>query len=58
MDWESRWISSGYGTRNAPPLDVLEYWIAESYGAVAPKRLSARPGTRGRAALSLKGRGD
>lgn len=37
---KSRWISSGFGTRNAPPLDVLEYWIAESYCAVAPKKLS------------------
>lgn len=38
---KSRWISSGYGTRTAPPLDVLQYWIAESYSAVAPKKLSA-----------------
>jgi predicted DNA-binding protein (MmcQ/YjbR family) len=38
---KSGWISSGFGTRNTPPLDVLEHWIAESYRAVAPKKLSA-----------------
>ncbi|HEX5279004.1 MAG TPA: MmcQ/YjbR family DNA-binding protein [Micropepsaceae bacterium] len=38
---KSGWVSSGYGTRNSPPLDVLEHWIRESYSAVAPKRLSA-----------------
>lgn len=47
---KSRWISSGFGTRNTPPLDVLEHWIAESYSAVAPKKLragvTARAGVR------------
>ena len=38
---KSGWVSSGYGTPHAPPLDVLEHWIGESYSAVAPKRLSA-----------------
>ena len=38
---KSRWVSSGFGTRNTPPQDVLEHWIAESYSAVAPKKLSA-----------------
>lgn len=38
---KSGWVSSGFGTRNTPPLDVLEYWIAESYSAVAPKKLGA-----------------
>lgn len=46
---KSGWISSGFGTRNTPPLDVLEYWIAESYSAVAPKKLSANVAMRGKA---------
>ena len=45
---KSGWVSSGYGTRNSPPLDVLEHWIRESYGAVAPKKLSAGLGAGGK----------
>lgn len=43
---KSGWISSGFGRRNTPPLDVLEHWVAESYSAIAPKKLSANVATR------------
>ncbi|MDE2474668.1 MAG: MmcQ/YjbR family DNA-binding protein [Alphaproteobacteria bacterium] len=49
---KSGWISSGFGARNAPPLDVLEHWIAESYSAVAPKKLSANSAGRSKAPKS------
>jgi predicted DNA-binding protein (MmcQ/YjbR family) len=37
----SGWVSSSFGPREKPPLDILEAWIDESYRAVAPKKLSA-----------------
>lgn len=49
---KSGWISSGFGTRNTPPLDVLEHWIAESYSAVAPKKLTANVAGRSKAPKS------
>ena len=46
---KSGWVSAGYGSRNTPPPDVLEHWIAESYSAVAPKKLSAAVAARTKA---------
>ena len=37
----SGWVSSGFGPGDAPDLDLLKRWIAESYRAVAPKKLAA-----------------
>lgn len=46
---KSGWVSSGFGTRNTPPPDVLEHWIEESYSAVAPKKPGGNSAMRGRA---------
>jgi predicted DNA-binding protein (MmcQ/YjbR family) len=35
------WVSASFGPGDAPPLDILEAWIAESYRAVAPKKRKA-----------------
>jgi len=35
----SGWVTASFAPADAPPFDVLEYWIAESYRAVAPKKL-------------------
>jgi len=37
----SGWISCRFGRGEAPDLDLLKRWIAESYRAVAPKKLAA-----------------
>jgi predicted DNA-binding protein (MmcQ/YjbR family) len=37
----SGWISCRFGAGEAPDLDLLKRWIAESYRAVAPKTLAA-----------------
>ena len=37
----SGWISCRFGEDEQPDLDLLKRWIAESYRAVAPKRLGA-----------------
>ena len=37
----SGWISCRFGAGEAPDLDLLKRWIAESYRAVAPKKLAA-----------------
>ncbi|HTL97245.1 MAG TPA: MmcQ/YjbR family DNA-binding protein [Holophagaceae bacterium] len=37
----SGWITARFGAKDAPPLDLLQEWLEESYRAVAPKRLSA-----------------
>jgi predicted DNA-binding protein (MmcQ/YjbR family) len=37
----SGWISCRFTAHEAPDLDLLRRWIAESYRAVAPKRLAA-----------------
>jgi predicted DNA-binding protein (MmcQ/YjbR family) len=39
---KSGWVTARFGSRDAPPLGVLERWIDESYRAVAPKRLVLR----------------
>ena len=35
------WISSAFGPHEEVDLDLLKRWIAESYRAVAPKKLAA-----------------
>jgi len=35
------WITCRLGAGEPPDLDLLKRWIAESYGAVAPKKLAA-----------------
>ena len=37
----SGWISCRFGASEAPDLDLLQRWLAESYRAVAPKKLAA-----------------
>ena len=36
------WVSASFGARDKPPLDLLQHWVAESYRAIAPKKLVAR----------------
>ena len=38
---KSGWITARFGAKDAPPVDLLEDWLEESYRAVAPKKLSA-----------------
>lgn len=40
----SGWISCRFGPGEAVDLDLLKRWIAESYRAVAPKKLAALVG--------------
>jgi predicted DNA-binding protein (MmcQ/YjbR family) len=35
------WVTSSFGPGDDPPLDVLRAWIAESFRAIAPKKLAA-----------------
>ncbi|MEA3030723.1 MAG: hypothetical protein QOJ53_412 [Sphingomonadales bacterium] len=37
----SGWISCRFAAGEAPDLDLLKRWVAESYRAVAPKKLAA-----------------
>jgi hypothetical protein len=37
----SGWVTASFGAKDAPPLDLLEDWIDESYRAQAPKKLVA-----------------
>jgi hypothetical protein len=37
----SGWVTATFGPKDAPPLDLLEDWIDESYRAQAPKKLVA-----------------
>lgn len=37
----SGWISCRFAEDEAPDLDLMKRWIAESYRAVAPKKLAA-----------------
>jgi predicted DNA-binding protein (MmcQ/YjbR family) len=34
------WVTSRFERKDKPPLDLLKEWIAQSYRAVAPKRLA------------------
>lgn len=36
---KSRWVTSAFRAGDDVPLDVLEAWVAESFRAVAPKKL-------------------
>lgn len=36
---KSGWVTSTFGKGELPPFDILRSWIAESYRAVAPKKL-------------------
>jgi len=38
----SGWISCRFGAGEAVDLDLMKRWIAESYRAVAPKKLAAQ----------------
>ena len=38
---KASWITATFGPADEPPIDVLKGWIAESYRAVAPKKLVA-----------------
>jgi hypothetical protein len=33
------WVSATFARGDAPPVDLLEEWIEESYRALAPKKL-------------------
>lgn len=37
----SGWITCRFGAGETPDLDLLKRWLAESYRAVAPKKLGA-----------------
>ena len=37
----SGWVTARFGPKDEPDLELLQRWIAESYRAVAPKKLSA-----------------
>ena len=37
----SGWITATYAAGESPDLELLERWLAESYRAVAPKKLAA-----------------
>jgi hypothetical protein len=37
----ARWVTARFEARDKPPVDLLQGWIAQSYRAVAPKRLGA-----------------
>jgi hypothetical protein len=41
------WVTATFRRDDAPPLDVLERWIDESYRAIANKELVARLPARG-----------
>jgi predicted DNA-binding protein (MmcQ/YjbR family) len=34
------WVSATFSAKDAPPTGILKEWIAESYRAVAPKKLA------------------
>ena len=38
----SGWISCRFAAAEAPDLDLMRRWIAESYRAVAPRKLAAQ----------------
>jgi predicted DNA-binding protein (MmcQ/YjbR family) len=38
---KSGWVTASFGAKAKPPLDVLAFWLAESYRAIAPKKLLA-----------------
>jgi predicted DNA-binding protein (MmcQ/YjbR family) len=38
---KSGWVTASFGPKDKPPLDVLGFWLAESFRAIAPKKLLA-----------------
>ncbi len=38
---KSGWISASFTGKDSPPLDVLRFWVDESFRAIAPKKLVA-----------------
>jgi len=36
---KSGWVTATFAKKDKIPLDILEAWIAESYRAIAPKKL-------------------
>lgn len=38
---KSGWVTALFGANDTPPMDMLRLWLAESYRAVAPKKLAA-----------------
>jgi len=38
---KSGWVTATFAVQDEPPVEILRAWIAESYRAVAPKRLIA-----------------
>ncbi len=36
---KSGWVTASFGPKDKPPVDVLGFWLAESYRAIAPKKL-------------------
>ena len=38
---KSGWVTASFGAKDKPPLDVLAFWLAESFRAIAPKKLLA-----------------
>lgn len=41
---KSGWVTARFPVSKAPPLELLESWIEESYRAIAPKKLVAALG--------------
>jgi predicted DNA-binding protein (MmcQ/YjbR family) len=39
---KSGWVTSTFSKGDKPPMDVLLFWLDESYRAIAPKKLSQR----------------
>ena len=37
----SGWVTARFGPEDQPDLELLQRWIAESYRAIAPRKLSA-----------------
>jgi hypothetical protein len=42
MAWDAGTSAPRFGPDGRAPVGILKGWIAESYGAVAPKRLLSR----------------
>ena len=43
----SGWVTAKFGEKGAPPIEILEGWILESYCAIAPKKLVTELEKRG-----------
>jgi hypothetical protein len=52
---KSGWVTATFGPKEAPPLDLLQDWIDESYRVQAPKKLVATlPDSPGRQPASRR----